>query len=195
MAEADDVDSRSERPTPKRIADARKRGEVPRSADLTAAAVTLTGAIALYAIGALLGGQLQGAMARGLQIAPAVLQDTAAFRSAVAHTVGAAAWTLCALLFILLSVAVVAPVALGGWNFSPGALALKWQRLDPLAGLRRVFGLRGWLELAKSLARCIVLGSIAIVVLWSDAERCLRLAALPLPVAINEAAHLCMRAL
>jgi flagellar biosynthetic protein FlhB len=57
-----------------------------------------------------------------------------------------------------------AAVALGGWNFSPQALSPDFTRLSPLAGLRRLFGLRGVSDLAKALLKCAVVGAVCAAV-------------------------------
>jgi flagellar biosynthetic protein FlhB len=55
----------------------------------------------------------------------------------------------------------------GGWNFSPQALAPDFSRLSPLAGLQRLFGLRGASELGKALLKLVVVGGVcAAVVSW-----------------------------
>ena len=72
------------------------------------------------------------------------------------------------LLAALLVVAVLAPLALGGWTFSTEALALKPERLNPAKGLARVFSLNGLAELAKALAKFTVLALTAGLLLWRD---------------------------
>ena len=67
MADTDNRD-RTESPTQKRVEDARRRGQVPRSRDLGAAAVTLAGGLGLYSLGGLLGGRLLTLMRSGLQL-------------------------------------------------------------------------------------------------------------------------------
>jgi flagellar biosynthetic protein FlhB len=54
----------------------------------------------------------------------------------------------------------LASVALGGWNFSPAALTPDFTRMSPLAGLKRLFGLRGASELGKALLKCLVVGGV-----------------------------------
>ena len=66
-----------------------------------------------------------------------------------------ALFLLLPLLAALLVVAVLAPLALGGWTFSTEALALKPERLNPVKGLARVFSLNGLAELAKALAELL----------------------------------------
>src|SRR5512140_2634694 len=158
MAEgnSDDRDQRTESATPKRIDEARKNGQVPRSRDLNSAAVLLAGGVGLSAVGSAMGGQLAALMRESLQFTRAEAmgegQMTAAFSDATLHALIACA----PLLGLLLLAALLAPLAIGGWNFSTDAFAAKWERLDPIAGIGRVFSLNGVLELLKSLARFAV---------------------------------------
>jgi flagellar biosynthesis protein FlhB len=67
----------------------------------------------------------------------------------------------------LIVLVLLASMALGGWNFSPAALVPDFTRLSPLAGLKRLFGLRGATELGKALLKCLLVGSVcAAVVAW-----------------------------
>jgi flagellar biosynthetic protein FlhB len=72
MAE-DDAQERSERPTPKKLDDARKKGQVPRSVDLGAAAVTLTAVGALYLFGGGAAAGLLDMLREGLMLRPGEL--------------------------------------------------------------------------------------------------------------------------
>ncbi|MDE2221241.1 MAG: EscU/YscU/HrcU family type III secretion system export apparatus switch protein, partial [Gammaproteobacteria bacterium] len=164
MADTDNRD-RTESPTQKRIEDARRRGQVPRSRDLGAAAVTLAGGLGLYGLGGLLGGRLLGLMHRGLQLSAAQALGDDSMLRALGSAALTGALAAAPLLALILAAAVLAPLAIGGWNFSAAALAPQWQRLDPVAGLRRVFSLRGVLELLKSLARFLVVALVAMLVL------------------------------
>ena len=73
MAESERHDQ-TESPTQKRLEDARERGQVPRSRDLSAALVTLTGGLALYGLGQVLGGGLMQMM-RAAMVAGASPRD------------------------------------------------------------------------------------------------------------------------
>jgi flagellar biosynthesis protein FlhB len=61
----------------------------------------------------------------------------------------------------------LASVVLGGWNFSPSAMAPDFTRLSPLSGFKRLFGLHGVSELGKALLKCAVVGGVcAGIVSW-----------------------------
>ncbi|HWJ07215.1 MAG TPA: flagellar biosynthesis protein FlhB [Steroidobacteraceae bacterium] len=190
MADDQDQDQRTESATPRRLEEARKRGQVPRSRDLNSAAVLLSGGIGLYALGGLLGGQLLALMRDCLRFsrteAMADGQMTAAFADAAWQALLACA----PLLGLLLVAALVAPLAIGGWNFSTEALAPKWDRLDPISGIKRVFSVRGLAELAKALARFAVVALVTCIVLWTRADELLQLGREPLQQAIGHSLRL-----
>jgi flagellar biosynthetic protein FlhB len=164
MAEGDDSD-RTESPTQKRLDDARKRGQVPRSRDLSAAAVTLAGGIGLSSVGSLLGGGLANLMRSSLSFRGVEAMDDGQMLVTLGHAAAQAAIAVAPILGILLAAAVLAPLAIGGWNFSAEALAPDFSRLDPIAGIARVFSLQGLFELLKSLARFGVVAGVAVIVL------------------------------
>jgi flagellar biosynthetic protein FlhB len=68
----------------------------------------------------------------------------------------------------VIGLVLLASVALGGWNFSLQALVPDFTRLSPLAGVIRLFGLRGATELGKALLKCVVVGGVcAAIVSWT----------------------------
>ena len=180
-----DREQRTESATPKRLEQARKQGQVPRSRDLNSAAVLLAGGIGLYSLGGLVGGRLLALMRDGLRFSRVEAMGDGQMTAALADA-GWQALVACApLLGLLLAAAIVAPLAIGGWNFSTEAVAPKWQRLDPLAGLRRVFSPQGLIELGKSLARFAVVALLACLLLWSQRDELLQLGREPLRDAIG----------
>ena len=71
-------------------------------------------------------------------------------------------------LFVLLVVIVImTPLGLGGWSFSTKAISFKWEKLDPIKGMGRVFSARGLMELLKVLAKFLLVCVISGIILWS----------------------------
>jgi flagellar biosynthetic protein FlhB len=66
----------------------------------------------------------------------------------------------------MLVTALAAPVALGGWAFSTEAMSFKTEKLNPLKGLKRIFAVRGLIELLKALVKFLLIGSIGAGLLW-----------------------------
>ena len=195
MADVDDREQRTEGATPKRLEEARRKGQVPRSRDLNSAAVLLAGGLGLYALGGLVGGRFVALMRDGLQFSRAEAMGDGQMGAALANVAWQALVACAPLLGVLLAAAVVAPLAIGGWNFSGQALAPRWDRLDPVAGLRRVFSVQGLIELGKSLARFAVVAAVACALLWSQADELLQLGREPLRLAIGDSLRLAGSAL
>jgi flagellar biosynthetic protein FlhB len=169
---SDDSDQeKTEQPTEKRLKESREKGEVPRSRDLAGAAVVLAGVAALMAGGPASFAHARRIFAFGLGYSrEALFSDAlpgralhAALREALALFAPVALATLLA--------AFAAPLLLGGLNFSGQALAPKFERLDPIKGLGRIFALRGLVELGKALLKLLFIGAVLALLLrhWQGA--------------------------
>ena len=186
---------RTEKPTARRLEKAREEGQVPRSAELSAAAVLLVSAGSLRYLGGSIGGALFDIMRSGLRVSPVAAVDPGLALPAVAAEL-LRALTVCApVLGLTLIAALVAPLALGGWNLSVGRLAPDFTRLDPIAGFGRFFSAQGAVELAKAFLKFLVVAAVAVLVLRKQSPRLLALGALPLRVGIAQAASLTSDAL
>lgn len=159
MAGHDDEQERTEQPSEKRLREAREKGDVPRSRDLSGALVVLAAVAALLstAPGAYVHAQRIYALGLGYG-------REALFSDALPARVLGLALREALLLFAPVAAATMlasfaGPVLLGGLNFSGEALQPKLERLDPLAGLGRIFALRGLVELGKSLLKLALIGA------------------------------------
>ncbi len=193
MAENDQ--ERNEKPTGKRLEKARDEGQVPRSPELSAAAVLLVTAGGLRFLGGSIGGTLYDIMRSGLAPSPATALDPSLALSAASAEMLRALVVCAPLLGLTLLAALVAPLALGGWNFSIAALAPNFTKLDPIAGFGRFFTTRGVVELAKAFAKFLVVAVIAVVVLRKQSAHLLALGNAPLQAGIAQAAALTSDAL
>ncbi len=87
-------------------------------------------------------------------------------------------------LIALLIASIAGPIALGGWLFSAEALQPKASRMNPLAGLKRMFSVQALVELVKALAKFLVILAVALVVLAVDQDDLLAIANEPVEPAI-----------
>ena len=167
-AEAEQGGERTEEPSQKRLQDARERGQVPRSRELSNFATMIGGSAMLVAIGGSLATHLSQMVRHGLVIDPQNLRDTDSMLSALGEACVSALTALLPVFGALIGLVLLASVVLGGWNFSPQAMAPDFTRLSPLAGVKRLFGLRGASELGKALMKCAVVGGVcAAIVSWT----------------------------
>jgi len=186
-AEAED---RTESPTPKRLEEARRKGQIPRSRDLSTAAVMLAGASGLYYLGGVLGGNLFEMMRRGLSLSRVQALDAEQVVPALANAFGAGLIACVPLFGLIALAALLAPLALGGWSFSTEALMPQFSRLNPLAGFKRMFSMQSLMELLKALGKFTVVGVVAYIVLRDSTAEMLGLGQEPLRLAIAHAMQL-----
>ncbi|HEY8585916.1 MAG TPA: flagellar biosynthesis protein FlhB [Rhodanobacter sp.] len=158
---SDDSDlEKTEQPTEKRMREAREKGEVPRSRDLSGAMVVLAGVAALMV-------SAEGAFVHTREIFSLGLNYSrdALFTDALPGFSLQLAMHEALKLFAPVAVAtmlatLVAPLLLGGLNFSTKALEPKFERLDPIKGLGKIFAMRGLVELAKALLKLLFIGAV-----------------------------------
>jgi flagellar biosynthetic protein FlhB len=163
---ADDSDQeKTEQPTEKRLRESREKGEVPRSRDLSGAMVVLAGVAALMSSGPSAYLHAQRIFSLGLNYSrDALFSDALPGRALVAavHEALALFWPV-AVATMLATLA--APLLLGGLNFSGKALEPKFDRLDPIKGLGRIFAMRGLVELGKALLKLLFIGAVLALLL------------------------------
>ena len=195
MAEQDDAQERTESATPKREEEARKKGQVPRSRELNAAAVTLLSCGAVSVFGERIVSSFAALMRTGLSPRFSAGMEATQMMSAAS---GAALAGFMAVLPVLAAgfiAALLAPMAISGWNFSTEALMPQFSRLNPITGMGRLFSGNGLVELAKSMLKFAVVAVIAIMVLKHDTTALMGLGSESLSTAMQHAASLCTSAL
>ena len=167
MAESESGGERTEEPSQRRLQEARERGQLPRSRELTNFATMIGGSAALVAIGGTIAARLELMMRHSLSIDADALRSTESMTASLGAACLNAVTAVLPVFGTLIVMVLLASVALGGWNFSTQALAPDFTRLSPLSGLQRLFGLRGVSELAKALLKCFVVGAVcAGIVSW-----------------------------
>jgi flagellar biosynthetic protein FlhB len=187
---AEQAQERTEQATPKRLEEARRKGQIPRSRELSAAAVTLAGGTALYMMGGQLAGNLQGLMQRGLTLSRDQALDTTFLLPALSRAAADGLMACVPVLGVVLLAALLAPLALGGWSFSTEAIAPQFNRLNPLEGFKRIFAMRSLVELLKALGKFGIVAVVAVIVLWNDAPALLGLGREPIQQAVGHAIKL-----
>ena len=167
----DDDSEKTHDPTPRRLDEARKRGDVPRSADLTTAAVygglllgvLVTGALALQQAGSA-GMALIGQSDR---LAPMILR---AGRAPSAGIMAAFVLPLLPLLGLPLVGAILSLAGQRGLILAPDKLLPKWSRISPMTTFGQKFGREGLFAFGKSLAKLLVVCLLVALMLPRHAD-------------------------
>ena len=185
MAEQDESGERTELPTEKRRREAREQGNIPRSRELATAAVFGTGVVAITAMGPSLG---RGALA-WMKLALAPDPELLHRPDLLFGHVGLLLLKLLAVMAPIAGVCVLAgllaPLAMSGLRFSQKALMPDFKRLDPMAGLKRLYGPESVAELLKSLLRVALVGGAAVLCLRAGIDPLRELLTMPLEQAIR----------
>ncbi len=159
---ADDAE-KTEAATPKKKSDAREKGQVAQSRDVSTVLLLASGVAALSSpLGARLGRMLYEAAQvawGGLLVRPDTVADYHALLLHHGHLI-AVALAPFALIFVVVGIA--SNVVQVGWMLSAEALAVKFEKMNPASGLKRMFSLDRLYELGKALIRL----GIVIWILW-----------------------------
>jgi flagellar biosynthetic protein FlhB len=190
MAESEMGGERTEEPSQRRLQEARERGQIPRSRELTNFATMIGGSGALVAIGGTLAAHLSQLMRRSLIIDAKSLHTTDSMATSLGDAGISAVTAILPVFGALICMVLLASVLLGGWNFSTTALTPDFSRLSPLSGIKRLFGLHGVSELAKALLKCLVVSAVCAAIVSSIFGDVLALGRMAPRVAISRGAGL-----
>ncbi len=176
---AEDLGEKTEDPTSKRLADAREKGQIARSADLSAAVLLSFAAIILFllgpglfdGLGAYMRAALEpGSLGRGLTPAP--------LRESVNLALAVGGRLLLPILLIMAVAAWIEQVAQVGWNFTLEPISPKIDRLSPLKGIKNIFSRKSLVKAIVNIGKLVLIAAVAMLVIQSHKPRIVALPAL-----------------
>ncbi|QCP47780.1 flagellar type III secretion system protein FlhB [Trinickia violacea] len=189
MAEDSDLE-KTESATPRRLEKAREEGQVARSRELTSFALLSAGFFGVWGLSGTIGGHLVAMMRGAFTFDHAGVLDTHKMLIGAGSAGMEGFYALLPILALTGLAALLSPLALGGWLISSKSLQPKFDRLNPITGLGRMFSINGPIQLGLSLVKTIVVGGIGGVAIWNHKDDIVALATLPLHEAIGNAFHL-----
>ncbi len=159
MSGTTEKDQKTEQPTAKKLADSTREGDVLMSRELATALMMLAAAGWMVAAGGWFVQSASDLLRRGLTLTAADVADFAPAEALLRN--GAEILLPLASLFAMaLGAALAGPAMLGSIGWRGKALHFKGNRINPMSGLKRMFGMQGLTELGKALAKVLLLGSI-----------------------------------
>lgn len=185
MAEDSDLE-KSEQPSARRLEQAREEGQVPQSRELSTFLVLVIGVLSLWALGGWMSDRVLGILRHGFSFERAVAFDPRLMLKDFGDLFTQAMITMLPLFGILMLAAIAAPILLGGFVFSPKALGMKLSRMNPIAGLGRMFSVHGLVELVKSILKAGIVGGMGAFVFLREQEHVFSLMSMALDRAITE---------
>ena len=195
MAEEQTGQERTEEPTERRLQEARKKGQVPRSKELNTMLSLLLASISLLVFGGYISQNLMQISVEGFSIPRELAFDTAQLPFQFMYMASQALLALSPFMAIMLVSVFAGPLLMGGWSFSLETISFKLEKLDPIKGLARIFSLKSLVELTKALAKFVLLLGAAILVFFSIDQQLLSLSSMTPKAAGLEAATILVQVL
>ncbi|BBP43148.1 flagellar biosynthesis protein FlhB [Thiosulfativibrio zosterae] len=166
MAENADGTEKSEDASEKKLREAREKGQIPRSKELTTLLMTLGAAVFLLFYGYVMWQQFEAIAIKGFSFDRAHAFDFQMMTNLIIGMTIETLWMIFPFLALMVIIAIISPTLLGGWNFSTQAMAPKLSKLNPISGIARMFSVNALMELIKALAKFLLVGGVAVLFLW-----------------------------
>ncbi len=187
---ADDSGDKTEEPTAKRIADARKKGQIPRSKELNTFVALVAGSVMLLFTGESISKGLIQIIRKQFKLNRDVFFDDASLVIYFEQVLLDGMLLIVPLVLIMGLVALLTPIMMGGWNFSTESMSPKISKMNPFSGLKRMFGVQGWVELLKSIVKIVLIFSVAGSLFKGYLDQLMALSSLSLNNAVINAADI-----
>jgi flagellar biosynthesis protein FlhB len=168
MSSEDTSQERTEQATPKRVDEAKEKGQISRSKELSTMAILMSSALIFVFMGQQLSASLQTLMETNFSIERKNIFDDLFLLNAIAESGKDVLLDFTPFIVLICLVAFFAPMMVGGWLFSPQALSLKLDKLNPISGIKRLFSANSLMELLKALAKFVLVVGIAVFLLWHN---------------------------
>ncbi|CAE6787593.1 Flagellar biosynthetic protein FlhB [Paraburkholderia aspalathi] len=189
MAEDSDLE-KTESATPRSLQKAREEGQIVRSRELSTFALLAAGFFGVWGMSDSIGEHLQGMLRASFTFDHATVFETRRMLIGAGAAGREGLYALLPVLAFTGAAALLAPMALGGWQLSSKGLEPKFNRLNPIEGLGKIFSINGPVQLGLSLAKTLVVGCIGGSAIWNRREEILALATQPLHLALANTVHL-----
>lgn len=187
MAEESEDQEKTEPATPRRLQKARDEGQVARSRELTTFLLLLAGVVGLWSMGQTLYNQMGLLMEQSFLFERRRAFETGPMLTHVGRLVEEIVFAVLPLFLLLASVALIAPNLLGGFLASAKGMKPQLSKLNPLKGLKRMFGTQALVELAKVIAKALLVGIVSILFLYTYIGEFMNLMNLPVQQALARA--------
>lgn len=163
---ADDAEEKTEKATPKKRSDERKKGKVAKSQEINTAILLLFCFILLFTFG----GFMKSGMTHLYEMAFAefIHWDVTvhSVHDVFIHATVEMAKIISPIMAIAIAAGLIANLSQIGFLFTTEPLKFDLNKINPIQGAKRIFSLRALVELFKSLLKIVFIGSITFTIIW-----------------------------
>jgi flagellar biosynthetic protein FlhB len=179
------MSDKTEAPSARRLADAREKGQIPRSMELNTAAVLLVGTLLLQGQGGGLVGAIRELLVNAISH-PSVQDPNEAWLRDLFYTSAMRVLPSLGLFLIsILVLGVAVTVAQTGFLWASKRVGFDFSRLNPLSGFKRIFSSQGLFEIGKNLLKLGLVGYVAYSYLNTNAAELMRLCQMDFSIAVQ----------
>jgi flagellar biosynthetic protein FlhB len=191
---AESSNEKTEPASAKRLRDARKNGDIPRSREVATFAVLMTAGACLWMLGGGVVNKLSTTLERGLSLDREQIYNPNLLIERMTADIGGVLLACLPLALAIMLAGVAAPLLIGGWNFSARSFMPNFGKLNPLTGIGNILSTNSLIELLKALAKAMLVAAVAWYVVMSEKDAVLGLAVEPLGAGTAHLAGLVARA-
>lgn len=186
MADDEQSQEKTEQPSPKRLKEAREKGQIARSKDFNATIILLFSGAGFLVFGNFLSTHFLTMMHHAFEFDSHILLTSMDMMYNLYFIIQTGAMAVFPILMVILVLSIAAPLLMGGWVFSLQSVQPQFSRLSPLKGIKRMVSVKGLMEMIKAMAKFFLISIVSIVVLKWKFPALLALANYPLNSALSE---------
>ncbi|KJG02314.1 flagellar biosynthesis protein FlhB [Photobacterium angustum] len=176
---------KTEKATPQKIRKAREQGQIPRAKDFTAATIFTAVVVFFYFQIDAIWQALNGVFQLNMTISHDDLRSPWLAIEALGTSLAIIIQLLLPLFALIFITAIASSLLLGGWLFYPAGVLPKLSKIDPIAGIKRMFSTRSLVELLKSTLKVCVIFLLLYLYLEANLSRLLGMQNLPLKQGVS----------
>ena len=170
MAEEQDDSQKTEDPTPKRLEETRKKGQVPNSREVASWFMILAFTLLVFTLIESVAVDLSRAMRGFLENGYDVSLDQGNLIDVLANTAIDVGMALILALSLPLAAALAASLLQFGFLWAPESIAPKLEKISPISGMKRLFSMRSVTEFIKGIVKISIVGVVATVIMYPEVE-------------------------
>ncbi|MEN9329976.1 MAG: Flagellar biosynthetic protein FlhB [Pseudomonadota bacterium] len=189
MAE-EGASERTEEPTARRLQKAREDGQVARSVELPTAVMLVTATLFFTLMGSWMFKQMGQLFTYQLAFDRKVMDKAELLPALFGQSMLEGYLLILPIMLVLYVMAIISSGLTGGFIFSMQLISPKFNKLNPLSGLARMFGMKALIELAKSIGKFVIVGAILLLSVMHNIDDLLNLNRMDLGTAVRHAGEM-----
>lgn len=182
---ADEFD-KTEEPTAKKLEKTREEGQFARSQELSVALLTISVAVILYFIGSIISSNILSILEGVFIFDSGVIRNEELLPIKFSESFIDSVLSTSPIFLATIILSITSAFIVGGIGFSVKGFTPKLSKLDPLAGIKKIFGIRSLIEIFKGIVKLILIGSILIGVIYFFKDKLISLPLVDMLVAPSE---------